>query len=95
MPRFLKHPLIFQLSPTDRVTIYRSPKDTCGLYTWGVFTVSNGGSPVPPIHDADKEWFLASMGQVGPWAPPCFQAMPRCFQGGESCATTPMNPANA
>ena len=58
MPRFLKHPLIFQLSPTDRVTIYRTPQDTCGLYTWGVFTVSNGGGPVPHIHYADKEWFL-------------------------------------
>jgi hypothetical protein len=58
MPHFLKHPLIFQLSPTDRVTIYRTPKDTCGLYTWGVFTVSNGGGPVPHIHYADKEWFL-------------------------------------
>lgn len=58
MPRFLKHPQVFQLSPTDSVTIYRTPADTCGLYTWGVFTVSNGGGPVPHVHYADKEWFL-------------------------------------
>lgn len=64
LPRFLEKPRIFHLSPTDTVTIYRTPADTCGLYTWGVFTVSDGKGPVPHIHYADQEWFL-SEGQGG------------------------------
>ena len=58
MPRFLSKPKIYHLSPTDTVEIYRTPADTCGLYTWGIFKVSNRKGPPPHVHYADNEWFL-------------------------------------
>ncbi|MFM7676916.1 MAG: hypothetical protein ACKO5F_15350 [Synechococcus sp.] len=58
MPRFLKNPRAYRLSAIDTAYLVRTPADTCGLYTWAVFTVSDGGGPVPHVHYSDNEWFL-------------------------------------
>lgn len=58
MPRFLKNPKAYRLSAIDTAYLVRTPADTCGLYTWAVFTVSDGGGPVPHVHYSDNEWFL-------------------------------------
>ena len=58
MPRFLKKPKAYQLSAIDTAYLVRTPDDTCGLYTWAVFTISDGAGPVPHVHYSDNEWFL-------------------------------------
>ncbi len=58
MPRFLKNPKAYQLSAIDKAYLVRTPDDTCGLYTWAIFTLSDGGGPVPHVHYSDNEWFL-------------------------------------
>jgi len=58
LPRFLSNPKAYSLSPNTVVHLVRTPADTCGLYTWGVFKMSSGEGPPPHIHYADQEWFL-------------------------------------
>lgn len=58
MPRFLSKPRAYQLSAIDTAYLVRTPDDTCGLYTWAIFTISDGGGPVPHVHYSDNEWFL-------------------------------------
>ena len=63
-PSYLINPESKELGPGSSVVFWRTTDDTCGLYTWGEFTVaSNQGAP-PHLHYSDDEWFLPT--QTGP-----------------------------
>lgn len=57
-PRYLKNPEVKELGPGSSVTFWRTTDDTCGLYTWGEFTVAKSQGAPPHLHYGDEEWFI-------------------------------------
>ena len=64
-PRYLKNPEVKELGPGSSVIFQRTTDDTCGLYTWGEFTVAPGQGAPPHLHYGDEEWFIPTRpGQI-------------------------------
>jgi hypothetical protein len=58
LPRYLKNPERKLLGPGSSVVFWRTTDDTCGLYTWGEFTVAPEQGAPPHLHYGDEEWFI-------------------------------------
>lgn len=81
LPRFLRNPEIKQLGPGSSVVFRRTTDDTCGLYTWGEFTVAAGQGAPPHLHYGDEEWFIPTQaGKIRMFSP---AARPRSFANGQ------------
>lgn len=80
-PRYLKNPESKQLGPGSSVVFWRTTDDTCGLYTWGEFTVAPSQGAPPHLHYGDEEWFIPT--QVGEIRMFAAKQGPHAFHNGE------------
>lgn len=80
-PRYLKNPETKELGPGSSVVFWRTTDDTCGLYTWGEFTVAPGQGAPPHLHYGDEEWFIPT--QAGKIRMFAAKNSPHTFLNGE------------
>lgn len=80
-PRYLKNPEVKELGPGSSVTFWRTTDDTCGLYTWGEFTVAGSQGAPPHLHYGEEEWFIPTKeGEIRMFSA---KQKPKTYQNGE------------